>query len=284
MGTELKKCVIFADFCRHSSLDAVQRFRHIATGKIDILANCYDGNCTLDLLQTADLAFVFGGDGSILRAATELCELDIPVVGVNVGRLGYLAEFSIEELEQQFDRLIAGELAIEKRMLLRCVVSNGADEVVSATAVNEVAIISGLPLKMTELEIVVDNKPLASCVGDGVIIATPTGSTGYSLSAAGPIISAGLSVITITPLNPHSLSFRPIIIGADRKVQVYPLQADKEVILGCDGQQLCTIDNGCKVEIFRDKSVFNVVNNPIRTQWDTLAYKLKWAQKLDYKI
>ena len=281
MCKEFKKCVIFADNTRGLSMEAVKRFELIAAGKLEILGNCYDATGKSEMIKSADLAFVFGGDGSILRAANELCEADLPVVGVNVGRLGYIAEFSIDELEKLFDNLIIGKLDIEKRMLLRCIADNG--EHFSATAVNEVAVISGSPLKMIELEIAVDDKPLASCVGDGIIVTTPTGSTGYSLSAGGPIIAAGLSVITITPLNPHSLSFRPIVIGADRKIEIYPVRMEKDAILGCDGQQICTINGNSKVEVSKDKSVFNVVNNPIRTQWNTLAYKMKWAQKPDYK-
>jgi NAD+ kinase len=282
MNKESKKCVIFGDCTRDRCRRAVERFEKIAEGKLDIVDNCYGGNCSLETLQGVDLAFVFGGDGSILRAARELSELDVPVVGVNVGRLGYLAEFSVDELEEVFDELIAGELKIEKRMLLRCNISgNGTN--ISTTAVNEVAIIPGSPLKMIEVEIVVDGKPLASCVGDGLIVATPTGSTAYSLSAGGPIIAAGLSAITITPLNPHSLSFRPIVIGANRKVEIYPVRIDKESLVGCDGEVMCTIGCDSIIEIYKDKSVFNVINNPVRTQWDTLAYKLKWAQKPDYK-
>lgn len=281
MDKQGKKCVIFGDCTRDSCREAVERFESIASDKLEIIANCYGGQCGIDTLMGVDFAFVFGGDGSILRAARELSELDVPVVGVNVGRLGYLAEFSVDELEDVFDDLIAGNLAVEKRMLLRCNVHNGAD--ISATAVNEVAIIPGSPLKMIELEIAVDGKPLASCVGDGVIVATPTGSTGYSLSAGGPIIAAGLSAITITPLNPHSLSFRPIVIGSNRKIEIYPVRIDKESIVGCDGETICTIGCDSIIEISKDPSVFNVINNPVRTQWDTLAYKLKWAQKPDYK-
>jgi NAD+ kinase len=281
MDKHIKKCVIFGDCSRDRCRSAVERFKKIAAGKLEIVANCYGGQCDNQTLSDVDMAFVFGGDGSILRAARELSELDLPVVGVNVGRLGYLAEFSVDELENVFEELITGKLKIERRMLLRCNV-HGGGTTVSTTAVNEVAVIPGAPLKMIEVEIVVDGKPLASCVGDGIIVATPTGSTAYNLSAGGPIIAAGLSAITITPLNPHSLSFRPIVIGADRKVEIYPVRIDKESIVGCDGQVMCSIGCDSIIEISKDKSVFNVVNNPVRTQWDTLAYKLKWAQKPDY--
>ncbi len=283
MVKQVKKAVIFGDCNKQRTREAIERFEAIAKGRIEILANCYGGKFHAETYAGIDFAFVFGGDGSILRAAGELCEADVPVVGVNVGRLGYIAEFSVDEIEALLDDLLAGKLKMEKRMLLRCDVTYGNKNITS-TAVNEVVVTAGLPLKMVELELVVDGKPLASCVGDGIIIATPTGSTAYSLSAGGPIIAAGLSVITITPLNPHSLSFRPIVIGADRKVQILPVRLTKESLVGCDGQKMCSINQNSVIEIYRDKSVFNVVNNPIRTQWDTLAYKLKWAQKPDYKL
>lgn len=279
---QLKKAVIFGNCSREKTKNAISKFEKIALDKIEIVANCYDGACSVETLSSADIAFVFGGDGSILHAARELCEAEVPVVGVNVGRLGFLAEFSIEELESMFDDLIAGKLKVEKRMLLRCDVSNNGT-IETSTAVNEVALIGGSPFKMIEFEIVVDGEPLASCFGDGVIIATPTGSTAYNLSAGGPIIAPGHSAITITPLNPHSLSFRPIVIGADREVRLYPVRLNNQSIVGCDGQVLCSIGAESLIKIYRDSSTFNVINNPIRTPWETLAYKLKWAQKPGYK-
>jgi NAD+ kinase len=133
-----------------------------------------------------------------------------------------------------------------------------------------------------ELKMTIKGQALANCLSDGLIISTPTGSTAYNLSAGGPILSANLSAMVITPLCPHSLSFRPIVIGAESELEVEPLQVNKGTSLVLDGQVRCELRFGEIVKVSKHKGVFLVVNNPLRTQWDTLASKLSWAEKPKY--
>ncbi|HIJ66889.1 MAG TPA: NAD(+)/NADH kinase [Planctomycetes bacterium] len=278
------KLIIFGDPKRRYAAEAVDDFVDFATDKAEIIANCFRSpdKSHPDVLKEADFAVVFGGDGTILSTARELSEADVPVIGVNVGKLGFLAQFSSAELKELFGRITSDRLLIEKRMILACVIrSEGAVKFVS-TAINDVVIAAGAPFNMIELKVSVQGQSLAGCTSDGIIISTPTGSTAYNLSAGGPILSADLSAIVITPLCPHSLSFRPIVINADSILEIQPIRVNKATTINLDGQvshkiQVCDV-----VKVERHHGSFLVVNNPFRTQWDTLAGKLNWAEKPKY--
>ena len=276
------KLIIFGDPKRQFAAEAVEHFIGFAADKARIVANCFRGNSSLSVLKQADFAVVFGGDGTILSAARDLSEADVPVIGVNVGKLGFLAEFSITELEQLFERIVTDSSLIEKRMILRCRVENNGRRKFSSTAINDVVIAAGEPFNMIELKTTVQGQSLAGCTGDGIIISTPTGSTAYNLSAGGPILSADLSAIVITPLCPHSLSFRPIVISAEGIVEIHPVRVNQGTTITLDGQVSEKVKVGDVIKVQRHRGSFLVVNNPMRTQWDTLAGKLNWAEKPKY--
>jgi NAD+ kinase len=279
----LPRLVILGDSRKEHVKEAIDEFTDFAKGKAQIKASCDIEDCSADILRACDFAIVFGGDGSIISAARALSDSDIPVVGVNLGKLGFLAEFSIDELKEFFPRLASGEVMIEKRMMLGCRVFSKEQEKFSSTAVNDVFITAGVPFRTIELKILVDGQPLAGCVSDGLIISTPTGSTAYNLSAGGPILSGKMQAMVITPICPHSLSFRPIVINADSKVEVFGLRVNEGTTVSIDGQFSCRLTIGDIVRVERQKSDFLVVYNPLRTQWDTLATKLRWAEKPKYK-
>ncbi|MHC4657431.1 MAG: NAD(+)/NADH kinase, partial [Planctomycetota bacterium] len=228
-------------------------------------------------------AVVFGGDGSITSAARHLSQVNVPVIGVNLGKLGYLAEFNVEELKEFFPSLTSGKVRIYKRMMLACTISSKEKTEFNSVAINDVVITSGPPFKMIELKMSVDGQPLAGCISDGLIISTPTGSTAYNLSAGGPILSPKMEAMVITPMCPHSLSFRPIVINADSTVEVFGVRVNEGTTVSIDGQVSCKLSIDDVVRIERHKGDFLVVNNPLRTQWDTLATKLSWAEKPKYK-
>ena len=282
MSTEKPKLIVFCDLQRPHAHDAMNRFLAFVQGRAEIMANCLETGRELNELRQADFAVVFGGDGTILRAARELCQTSVPVVGVNVGKLGFLAEFSVEELLSQFERIIKGELLIEKRMILHCDVVRQGSDIFTYTAVNDVVVTAGPPFKMLELKLSVQHQRLAVCIGDGLIVSTPTGSTAYNLSAGGPILAANLSAIVLTPICPHSLTFRPIVLNAEHQLRIEPLRVNTETTLILDGQVQQRLMKNDVIAIRKHGGQFLVVNNPLRTQWDTLATKLHWAQKLRY--
>ena len=283
MKNNLPRLVVFGDSKKGRVSDVIAEFTEFAKAKARIIASCGIDDCTTELLKEADFAVVFGGDGSIISAARNLSPSGVPVIGVNIGKLGFLAEFSVNELKQYFNDIISGRAVIEKRMMLNCRVFNNNREKFHALAINDVFITAGPPFRMIELKISVDGQPLAGCVSDGLIISTPTGSTAYNLSAGGPILSGKMEAVVITPICPHSLSFRPIVINADSSIEVFGVRVNEGTTVSIDGQisSKLAIDDVVKVE--RDRADFLIVNNPLRTQWDTLAAKLSWAEKPKYK-
>ena len=167
-------------------------------------------------------------------------------------------------------------------MIMHCNVQRNGRQIFESTAVNDAVITAGAPFNMIEMKLTVQEEKLAVCCSDGIIISTPTGSTAYNLSAGGPILSANLSAIVITPLCPHSLSFRPIVIKADNPVQIELARRNEQTTLLLDGQVKQQLELNDTVHIQQHPGQFQVVNNPLRTQWDTLAGKLNWAEKPRY--
>ncbi|MBE0536859.1 MAG: NAD(+)/NADH kinase [Phycisphaerae bacterium] len=277
------KIIIFGDPQRQHAMQAMDSFVQFAEDRAEILATCHGESCPINVLKEADFAVVFGGDGTILSAARELCETRVPVIGVNVGKLGFLAEFAPGELQKLFDRISTDKSLIEKRMILDCRVESPGNDAFTSRAVNDVVITAGEPFRMIELKMSVQGQPLASCPGDGIIISTPTGSTAYNLSAGGPILSANLAAIVITPVCPHSLSFRPIVINAESIVEIHAMRVNEGTTVTLDGQVSRKFNADDKVIVKRHNCHFLVVNNPLRTQWDTLAGKLNWAGSPRYR-
>ncbi|MCF7972184.1 MAG: NAD(+)/NADH kinase [Phycisphaerae bacterium] len=275
----LPKLVIFGDPQKGSVSEAIEEFTRFLGGKADIVCQAHIEKCSTQTLKQCDYAIVFGGDGSIISAARSLAKMRVPVIGVNLGKLGYLAEFSVEELKGQFDQIVAGQTSIEKRMLLSCDLGDGDHK---GTAVNDIFIAAGAPFRMVELEICVDGHTVASSISDGLIVSTPTGSTAYNLSAGGPILASNMQAVVITPICPHSLSFRPIVLNAERTIEILGRRVNDGTTVSIDGQVSWPLAQHETVKITRAKGDFLVVNNPLRNAWDTLATKLRWAQKPQY--
>ncbi len=282
MGSK-KRIVIFRDPEREHVKEATDDFVSFLNEKVDIVANCGIQDCDCDLLANSDYAVVFGGDGTIISAANELRHSNVPVVGVNMGNLGFLAEFTLKDLKESFDIIISDKAKIEKRMMINCTHARKGKEIFRSTAANDVFINAGPPFRMLELKMFVNDQPLTSCISDGLIISTPTGSTAYNLSAGGPILAGRVQAMVITPICPHSLSFRPIVISADSKLQVHAERVNIGTQVSVDGRFQEPVKEGDVVYIERHKGDFLIVNNPNHTQWDTLASKLRWAEKPKYQ-
>jgi NAD+ kinase len=281
----LPRLVIFGDPAKGPVAEAIADFSKFLKGKAQVTASCYIEKCTTDVLRNSDFAVVFGGDGSIISAARDLGQANVPVIGVNLGKLGFLAEFSLNELKDFFADIVSGKTPIERRMLLGCHVRRDSEgtEKFRSTAVNDVFITAGPPFRMIELTIAVDSQHVASCVSDGLIVSTPTGSTAYNLSAGGPILAGSMEAMVITPICPHSLSFRPIVIDAGSVVDICCTRVNEGTTVSIDGQVSRGLSIDDVVRVAREQSSFLVVNNPLRTRWQTLASKLSWAERPKYE-
>ena len=280
----LNKLVVFGDPAKGKVSEAIAEFLDFVRGKVEVIADRHIDECSTEILDQCDYAVVFGGDGSIISAARHLSRSNVPVIGVNLGKLGFLAEFSVEELKKYFNDIISGNVRIEKRMMLGCCVQTNGDERFRSNAVNDVFVMAGPPFRTIELRILVDGQPLAGCVSDGLIISTPTGSTAYNLSAGGPILAGNMEAMVITPICPHSLSFRPIVISAESRVEVIGLKLNEGSAVLVDGQVSIPVTVNDVISVSRQDYSFLIANNPLRTQWDTLATKLSWAEKPRYSV
>ncbi|MBM4027262.1 MAG: NAD(+)/NADH kinase [Planctomycetes bacterium] len=283
--SSLPRLVIFGDPQKGPVAEAMREFAQFLQDKARIVGSCHISECRLEILRKSDFAVVLGGDGSIISAARYLSAARVPVIGVNFGRLGFLAEFSVAEFKDSFEDIVSGRARVERRMMLNCRVGPAAGrgrERFSSKAVNDVFITAGPPFRVIEMQIAVDGERLPSCVGDGLIVSTPTGSTAYNLSAGGPILAGSMEAMVITPICPHSLGFRPIVIDAASVVEIRCTRSNEGTAVSVDGQVSTGLSAGEVVSVARVRSSFLVVENPRRTRWDTLVTKLGWARRPRY--
>lgn len=238
----------------------------------------------------ADLFVVLGGDGTILGQTRRTESLHLPIVGVNFGRLGFLAEFNYEAFERHAERIIGGgPLAIEDRLMLAVEVYTNGDRVFEGEALNDTVITAGPPFRMIEIGVTIDGETGPTLKGDGVIVSTPTGSTAYNVSAGGPIVAPGLDAMTITPIAAHSLAFRPIVVDAHTIIDLQIVHANavehcEPGTPGCmgttlvlDGQVMHPLAGGERVRIRESSRELKLVRNPEMGYWKTLIQKLHWA-------
>jgi NAD+ kinase len=230
---------------------------------------------------SADLTLVLGGDGAILRAARQMGYRQTPVLGVNLGKLGFLADLTPAELCSCFPRVVKGEYRVTRCLMFECVVESPAGKR-TFLGLNEIAVQTAPPFSMLELDLVVDGEPAARYSGDGLIVATPVGSTAHSLSAGGPILGQDLSAFVVTPICPHTLTNRPVVDSAD-KVYTITVQRASGAFLVIDGQESAPLSVGDVVSVRRAPVSFGLVKVAGRSYYQTLREKLRWGQRPNYR-
>ena len=226
----------------------------------------------------ADLCVVLGGDGTLLSAARLLAGTGIPMLGLNVGKLGFLAEFDQEHLQKHFDQIVSGAIEPTERMMLLARVRSCNGEKFSSPAANDVAVCNGSPFRMIQLHVRRAEEPVAEYRGDGLIVATPNGSTGYNMSAGGPIMEPTLEAVSITPIAPHSLSVRPITLRSDTPIIVTAVRVNAGSAVIIDGQVSTHLCDGDEIEISRSPRGFMMIPHPGRSFFSTLSNKLHWGR------
>ena len=225
----------------------------------------------------ADLVVVLGGDGTFLGAARRLASSQIPVVGVNLGRLGFLTEFGPKEFLASAEAILAGQLKALPRMMLDVQVCRNGQPCFQSPAMNEVSILAGEPFRMIELNVRHREVEVCTFFGDGLILATPTGSTAYTLSAGGPILMPGMQAIVMTPVAAHSLSMRPVVLTSEYPVEVRPVRANPGTTASIDGQIRYGLAAGDVVEVVASPHRLWVVQNPHWPFFRTLRTKMQWG-------
>lgn len=244
-----------------------------------------------DLLQEqdlgqvqADLALVLGGDGAILRAARQMGYHQKPVLGVNLGKLGFLADLHPEELRSCFPQVLRGEYRTTSHLMFECVVESPT-ATLTFLGLNEVVFQSGPPFHMIDLDLSVDGEPVSRFSGDGLILSTPIGSTAHSLSAGGPILGQELAAFVVTPICPHTLTNRPVVDSADKVYTVAVRRATDGTALVIDGRlevMPLTVDH--RVTVRRAPVAFQLVKVPGHSYYQTLRDKLRWGTQPNYRI
>lgn len=231
----------------------------------------------------ADLCIVFGGDGTLLAAARMFAERPVPLVGVNMGKLGFLAEFNVEHMRKHFDDILAGRIKPVPRMMLHAEISGCPGDKsrvkcsFSSAAANDVAISAGSPFRMIDLQVSQAGQQIAQYYGDGLVLASPTGSTGYNLSAGGPIMDPTLDAIVITPVAPHALSLRPLVVQSNRTIAITATRVNAGTAVIVDGQVSCHLCETDTVKVRKAAKPMLIYPHPGLSFFDTLSRKLQWG-------
>ena len=268
-----------------TTLDALRKHlenRDISVYIGDTTANNITGtrieDSGLPVGETIDLAVVVGGDGTMLHVARSLASYALPMIGINLGRLGFLTDLSADRMYEGLDELLRGEFTVDERIMLQVQISNGRDNLNESIALNDVTLSKGNTGRMIEFETHVNSEPVGRTRGDGVIISTPTGSTAYALSAGGPILHPLLPAIVFAPICPHTLGHRPMVLDDSSIIELEILDlagADGNVFI--DGLKQLAVSGNEIIRISRAETVTRMVRINSHNHFTALRSKLGWG-------
>jgi NAD+ kinase len=233
-----------------------------------------------EFLKNSEAVLSIGGDGTFLTAAHLVKFTEIPVVGINLGKIGFLADIEAEQFEQAFTNIINGNFSTINRMILEVDLVRNGKTIRTLHALNDIYINRISVPKLTSISINYDSQFITDYVADGIIVATPSGSTAYSLSAGGPIVPPGLNAFIITPICPHSLTERPIVLAAEKSVTLKINSKNPELLLSADGLDSELLKTGDEIKISYQGANTNLIQFSERSYFDTLRKKLNWGRSL----
>jgi NAD+ kinase len=233
---------------------------------------------TDEFVARADLVIVLGGDGTMIAAARLLGNAEIPVLGVNYGSLGYLTDFRIEEMFPALESVLAGNYKLDRRVTLKVRHHRGENVLTESRVLNDVVINKAALARIIEIRVELDGHYVNSFRADGLIVATPTGSTAYNLSAGGPIVFPSMRAMVLTPICPFTLSNRPIVVPDEAEIRLSMETNNEEVALTLDGQVGFELEAGDVITISKSSSTFDLVQPTNRNYFDVLRDKLKWGR------
>lgn len=230
------------------------------------------------LASSVDLILVLGGDGTMISTARMMGDYEVPVLGINYGGLGYLAEFRIEELFSALEAILDSNYRLDKRVMLAVELIRGDEQITRNRVLNDVVINKSALARIIEIEAYLNQQFVNSFRADGLIVSTPTGSTAYNLSAGGPVIFPSMNAVVITPICPFSLSNRPIVVPDDALIELHLSTDNEDVALTLDGQVGFPLKVEDRVVIRKSKATFNLVQPMNRNYFDVLRDKLRWGR------
>ena len=221
---------------------------------------------------------VLGGDGTMIATARMIGDQEVPVLGVNYGGLGYLAEFRIEELYTALESILAANYRLDKRVMLSVELIRAGNVLTTNRVLNDVVINKSALARIIEIEASFNSQFVNSFRAEGVIVSTPTGSTAYNLSAGGPVIFPSMNAVVITPICPFTLSNRPIVVPDNAEIELILKTDQEEVALTLDGQVGCPLEVNDRVVIRKSRTTFNLIQPSNRNYFDVLRDKLRWGR------
>jgi len=228
-----------------------------------------------------DLVIMVGGDGSMLSAARNLVQHNVPLLGVNRGRLGFLTDILPHEMEEQVKRVLSGEFIISSRFLLEVSIRRSGQVIGTGSALNDVVLHPGKSVRMMEFELYIDEQFVYSQRSDGLIVSTPTGSTAYALSGGGPIMHPNLDAIGLVPMNPHTLSSRPIVVGGNSDIEIrVGSRNELHPLVTCDGQNDIQSEPGDTIRIHKMAQQIQLIHPVGHDFYETCRTKLGWGSRL----
>ena len=234
-----------------------------------------------ELAQTCDLVIVIGGDGSMLSAARSMATAQVPLLGVNWGRLGFLVDIMPTEIETKVAEVLNGHYISETRFLLNMELIREGKPISQGSALNDVVLHTGRHLRMTEFELYIDNEFVYSQRSDGLIVSTPTGSTAYALSGGGPIMHPSLAAIVLVPLNAHTLTSRPIVVNSESRIKLLIGEENNAgPSVACDGQTHIITEPADELHIYKQPETLTLIHPTDHDFYDTCRTKIGWASHL----
>lgn len=232
-----------------------------------------------EIPKLVDVILVFGGDGTFLGVAREACKYGTPILGINLGGLGFLTEVTVDELYPMMERIIDGDYEVEDRQMLITSIRRGKKNIGTYEVLNDVVINKGALARIIDLAIYIEDSHVTTYKADGIILATPTGSTAYSLSAGGPIVHPGIPVTIITPICPHTLTNRPLVVSSEMKVEIKVTTQEPDTYLTLDGQIGLRLKTGDLIEVKRTDTSVKLIKSPFRDFFSILKTKLMWGER-----
>ncbi len=232
-----------------------------------------------EIPELVDIILVFGGDGTFLGVSRLACEHGTPILGINLGGLGFLTEITVDEIYPMMERILSGDYEIEDRQMLRTTVRRGKSGAKHYEVLNDVVINKEAVARIIDLEIYIEGSHVTTYKADGIILSTPTGSTAYSLSAGGPIVHPALPVTIITPICPHTLTNRPLVVSNEMKVEIKITTQEPDTYLTLDGQIGIRLKTGDVIEVRKSDTVVKLIKSPFRDYFTILKTKLMWGER-----
>jgi NAD+ kinase len=276
----MKRIIIFANPKKQGVLEAVAETEAWLRGRAEVVVD-HDVECERDTTG-GDFVVVLGGDGTVLQAARKFAGNGVPIVGINVGKFGFLTEATAEEARDVLAQVLEGRFELRERMMLRCLLDRGGRHVRDWLGLNDVVMSRTSLSRLITIDFLVDEEPVTTYRADGLIVSTPVGSTAHSLAASGPILHPSMEAFVVAPICPHTLSNRPIVLPPESVLEMRPRDYAESPALTVDGQLYTPLEEGDTVTIRRAEKRLRLIHTGRRTFFETLSSKLSWSGQAPY--